>query len=71
MSVYSGVEDRARNLAAKAKPGILKIGDNVYTFTFCQRQWIYEVYENGFWLVNFNCKTLAKAKHELKIWLTS
>lgn len=64
------IEDQARSLAAKAKPGYMTINGKLYTFEFCQQEWIYKVYENGFFLVNFNCKVLSKAKKMLQEWLT-
>ena len=67
--MYQATEDKARKMAAQAKPGFLKIGDKLYTFQFCQREWIYNVYEDGLFFVNFNCKTLATAKKYLREWL--
>lgn len=67
--MYQGLEEKARKMAEQAKPGILRIGDKVYTFEFCQREWVYKVYEDGFFLVNFNCKTLTIAKKYLREWL--
>lgn len=69
--MYNGIEEKARKMAEKAKPGTLKIEGKIYTFEFCQKEWIYKVYENGFFLVNFNCKTLAKAKNYLRDWLNN
>lgn len=69
--MYNGIEEKARKMAEKAKPGTLKIEGKIYTFEFCQKEWIYKVYENGFFLVNFNCKTLAKAKTYLRDWLNN
>lgn len=67
--MYQGIEEKARSLAEKAKPGFLKVNGKTYSFEFCQREWVYRVYEDGFFLVNFNCKTLSKAKTCLKEWL--
>lgn len=67
--MYNCIEEKARKLAEKAKPGALKVGNKIYTFEFCQREWIYKVYEDGFFLVNFNCKSLTTAKRHLKEWL--
>lgn len=61
--------NQAQLMAARAKPGFLKIGNDVYTFEFDQKSWVYNVYQNGFYLVNFNCKSLAKAKKWLRDWL--
>lgn len=63
--------EKARELASKAKPGHTTINGKLYTFEFCQREWIYKVYEDGFWLVNFNCKSLNAAKNNLQQWLTN
>jgi hypothetical protein len=65
------IEQQARDMASKAKPGFIKINDKLYTFEFCQTEWVYRVYENGFWLVNFNCKSLPKAKKMLQDWLNN
>ncbi len=63
--------NQAQKMAMKAKPGFLKIGDTLYTFEFDQKQWVYNVYENGFLMISFNTKTLSKAKQMLKDWLSS
>ena len=68
---YTTIEDQARKMAEKAKPGFAKHGDNLYTMEFCQREWVYRVYENGFWFINFNVKTLANCKKELEKFLNS
>lgn len=67
--MYDKIENIARRQAEKAKPGFMRLNGKVYTFEFCQVEWIYKVYEDGFWLVNFNCKTLPKAKRYLTDWL--
>lgn len=67
--MYINIEEKARKMAEKAKPSVVNIGGKVYTFEFCQREWVYKVYEDGFFLVHFNCKTLATAKRYLKEWL--
>jgi hypothetical protein len=66
---YAKIESDAARMAAKAKPGILQHNNKVYTFVFDANEWIYKVYENGFFLVNFNTKSLAKAKTWLKDYL--
>ena len=63
--------EQARKLAEKAKPGFVEIDGKLYTFVFCQREWVYQVYEDGFWLVNFNTKQLTKAKKYLRDWLAN
>ena len=62
----AAIENKAFEMAAKAKPGSMKIGDKLYTFVFNQKQWYYEVYENGFFLMNVNTKTVAGVKRFLK-----
>jgi hypothetical protein len=59
------IEAQARKMAEKARPGIVKIGDKTYTLVFDQREWVYRVYENGFFLVAFNTKSLNSAKRWL------
>ena len=65
----AAVQKQAIELAKKAKPGILKLDGKVYTFVFDTNEWIYKVYENGFWLVNFNTKSLTIAKKWLVEYL--
>lgn len=65
------IEAQARKLAMNAKPGFIKIGGKLYTFEFCQREWVYQVYEDGFAFIRFNTKTLSKAKNMLKEWLAN
>lgn len=65
------IVNQARAMACMAKPGILKQDGKIYTLVFDQTEWIYKVYEDGFWLVNFNCKSLTKAKTMLKEWLAN
>lgn len=61
----------AQDQAAKAKPGFMTINEKLYTFVFQSNEWIYQVYEDGFFLVNFNCKSLPKAKKMLQEWLNN
>jgi hypothetical protein len=65
------IEARARAMAEKAKPGMLRIDGKLYTFAFDQNEWVYRVYEDGFLLVSFNCKALAAAKRMLREWLAA
>lgn len=69
--MYNKIEEKARAMASKAKPAILNHGGKLYTLTFCQREWIYNVYQDGFWIVNLNCKTATTAKKYLKEWLSN
>lgn len=63
--------NQAQKMAAKAKPGFLKIGETLYTFEFDQLHWVYNVYEDGFLLMRVNTKTLASAKKFLREWLAN
>lgn len=69
--LYTNAMKMAREQAAKAKPGHITIDGKLYTFVFCQIEWVYKVYEDGFFLVNFNLKSLTAAKRYLKEWLNS
>ena len=69
--MYEKIEEQARLMASKAKPAILNYEGKVYTLEFCQREWVYKVYQDGFWLVNLNCKTANSAKKYLKDWLSN
>lgn len=63
--------NQAENMAMKAKPWILKQNDKTYTAVFNMNQWVYEVFEEGVFLMNINTKSPAKAKQFLKAWLVS
>ena len=63
------IEERARAMAAKAKPGFERINGKLFTLVFDQNEWVYRVYEDGFLLVSFNTKTLTTAKKFLREWL--
>ena len=63
------IENAARKMAEQAKPGIVKIDDKIYTFVFNQNEWVYNVFEDGFQFVNFNTKSINKAKQMLKEYL--
>jgi RNA:NAD 2'-phosphotransferase (TPT1/KptA family) len=60
------IQNAAEALASKAAPGILRHNDKLYTFVFDHASWVYRVYEDGFFLVNFNTKRLTAAKRWLK-----
>lgn len=62
---------QAEKMAAKAKPGIMKIGQDVYTFEFNHRTWEYVVYKNLFEYVKFNTKSLKQAKQWLVEYLAN
>ena len=62
---------QAARMAAKAKPGVLKINGKTYTLVFDQNRWVYSVYEDLFLLVEFNTKQLATAKAWLREYLSN
>ena len=61
--------DLARKLATRAKPGIIKTHGKTYTFVFDQNRWVYRVYEDLVWLMDYNTKSLATAKKWLQEYL--
>lgn len=63
--------EKAESMALKAKPWILKHEGKTYTAVFNIQQWVYEVFEDGLFLMNINMKSPAKAKQFLKSWLVS
>ena len=65
------IQHQAHKLAAKAKPGIVKIDGKIYTLVFDQIEWVYRVYQDGFLIVNFNSKRLSQAKRFLVDYLKS
>lgn len=67
----SRIESQARKMAEQAKPGILKHGGKIYTLVFNQKEWVYDVYEDGFFLIKFNTKKITQAKKWLKEYLMS
>lgn len=66
---YNKALDKARQMAAKAKPGFIKIDSVLYTFVFDMNEWVYIVYADGVEYVRFNTKTLTSAKKYLKDYL--
>ena len=67
--MYNKLEEQARRLAQSAKDGVLKHNGKIYTFEFDQKHWVYSVYEDGFFLLKFNTKSITTAKKYLKEWL--
>lgn len=61
--------NQAQKMAIKAKPGFMKVDGVLYTFEFDQKDWLYNVYEDGFLLHRYNTKTLKQAKAWLKEYL--
>ena len=68
---YNNALDQARKMALKARPGILKINGDVYTFEFDSQTWDYKVYKNLFLYVTFNTKELKTAKRWLVEYLNN
>ena len=67
--MYSKIEEQARRLAESAKNEVLRLNGKTYTFEFDQKHWVYNVYEDGFFLLKFNTKSTTTAKKYLKEWL--
>lgn len=70
-NIYDKAYEQAAAKAAKALPGHMTIDGKLYTFVFCQREWHYQIYEDGFLLLQVKESTLAKAKKYLQWWLTN
>ena len=68
---YDKVTAQALEMAKKAKPWHLKHGGKLFTAVFCQREWIYVVYEDGFEFLRINIKTASKAKAFLAEYLNN
>lgn len=66
---YNKALEKARQMAEKAKPGIMKHDGKIYTFEFCQKEWVYRIYEDGFLFLRVNTKMLSGAKKFLKNYL--
>lgn len=62
---------QAESLAIKARPWILKQDNKVYTGVFNHAEWVYDVYEDGIFLMKINMKQPSKAKAYLSKWLVS
>ena len=62
---------KAESMALKAKPWILKHEGKTYTAVFNMSQWVYEVFEDGIFLMNINMKSPTKAKQFLQSWLVA
>jgi hypothetical protein len=69
--MYDRLLTQAHALALKAKPWVLTHNGKVYTAVYSMRESIYEVYEDGFLVINVNLKSPAKAKKFLLHWLTN
>lgn len=70
--INNGLIDKARSMAAKAKDGTMKHGDDIYTFTFDHSRWIYKVENsNGESLGDFNFKSLNECKKYVQWYLNN
>ena len=63
--MYNKLEEQSRRLAQSAKDGVLKHNGKIYTFEFDQKSCVYNVYEDGFFLVKFNTKSITRVKRSL------
>ena len=60
------IYSQAQKMASTAKPGILKHDGKIYTLVFNQEEWVYDVFEDGFFLMKYNTKKITQAKQWLK-----
>ena len=65
------IYSQAQKMAEQAKPGILKHDGKIYTLVFNQKEWVYDVFEDGFLLTRFNTKKVTQAKKWLKDYLNN
>ena len=66
---HTKIENQAFKAACEAKPGILKHNGRIYTLVFSQKEWVYEVFEDGFLMLRYNTKKITQAKKWLKDYL--
>ena len=71
MEMYSQALKQAEKLASNAKPWILKHDGKVYTAVFNHNEWVYDVYEDGFFMMKINMKQPSKAKQFLSKYLSN
>ena len=71
MKIHYKAYERAAKMVAKAQHGHMTIDGHFYTFVFCQREWHYQIYKDGFLLIQVKEFTLAKAKKYLQWWLVN
>lgn len=70
--LYKGVQAKAEKMAASSKDGTLKYDGETYHLKFDEKQWHYSITDSSNkHVINLNVKSLAKAKTELKNWLSS
>ncbi len=65
------IVNQAEAMALKAKPWTLKHDGKVYTAVFNMNEWVYDVFEGGFFMMKINMKSPMKAKQFLSNWLVS
>ena len=65
------IKKTAELMASQAKPGYMSIEGILYTFEFCQHEWVYKVYKEGSLYKQFNTKSLSKAKQMLLDYLNN
>ena len=63
--------NQAQKMAANAKDGSMAVDGKVYNFSFDSIAWVYNVSEDGEYLMRVNMKSLSKAKAFVKEWLTN
>ena len=63
------IEAQAFKAAQSAKPGIVKHNGKVYTLVFNQNEWVYDVFEDGFFVLKLNTKKISTAKLWLKDYI--
>lgn len=68
---YTNALKQAEKQANQAKPFVLKQDNKVYTGVFNNSEWVYDIYEDGFFMMKINMKQASKAKKFLEQWLNS
>ena len=63
--------NQAHKQASLAKPWILKHDGKTYTGVFNHKEWVYDVFEDGFFMMKINMKQASKAKAFLSKYLVS
>ena len=70
-NLYDNALKQAAKQACYAKPFILKRDNTVYTGVFNHNEWVYDIFEDGFFMMKINMKQASKAKAYLQQWLNS
>jgi hypothetical protein len=63
------IEAQAFKAAQSARPGIVKHNGKIYTLVFNQNEWVYDVFEDGFFMMKLNTKKISTAKVWLKDYI--